>query len=137
MPSHLLYESTSQTLLLGHKFEFAASKNGSQMLQVMNKENTIFQKNIFTFVKISNGCNDNAAIFARHSNLLQNLKMFIELSVVILKPTFPRLARAVVLAKAQQPSGTLPELFNWNQEHFINIRLNNIEKNIGCEGQCD
>lgn len=88
------FMSTSETLLFGQIFEFAASKNESQVLQVINKENTIFQQKIFTIMKSSNVCNGNAAIFARHLNLLQNLKWFSGLSVVIIKPTCPRLTRS-------------------------------------------
>lgn len=40
MPNDDLYQSTSEALLFGHKFEFAASKNEKQVLQVINKENT-------------------------------------------------------------------------------------------------
>jgi len=94
VPKHLLYQSTSKTLQFRHKFELEASKNESQVLQAINKENSIFQQKIFTFMKNANVWNGNAIIFVRQSNLLQNLKMFIGLPVVIIKPTHPKLARS-------------------------------------------
>lgn len=90
MPNDDLYQSTSEALLFGHKFEFAASKNEKQVLQVLAKK--ILQQKIFIFMSSSNVYNGNAAIFAISLNLLQDLETFSGVSVVVITPACPGLA---------------------------------------------